>query len=111
MGSCKKEIDGYKQREFALEKFNKDDNSAIRFYTSFPNYKALPAFHNCFELKVAKLQYWDPKMYLTPNHIRRKGKKPGRKWQLSSLTELFIILVRPMVGLFIRDLVDRLEFI
>ena len=55
MGSCKKEIDGYKQREFALEKFNKDDNSAIRFYTSFPNYKALPAFHNCFELKVAKL--------------------------------------------------------
>ena len=61
---------------------NKDDNSAIRFYTDFPNYKALPAFHNYFEPKVAKLQYWDPKNV------------PDSKLY----SKLFIILVRPMVG-------------
>ena len=45
VGQLQKEIDGYKQREFSLEKFE-DDDSAIQFYTGFPNYKALLAFHN-----------------------------------------------------------------
>ena len=74
VGQLQKEIDGYKQRQFTLEKF-KDDNSAIQFYTGFPSYKALVAFHNYLEPKVAKLQYWGQKMYLTPDHIRRKGKR------------------------------------
>ena len=38
VGQLQKEIDEYKQRQFTLEKF-KDDNSAIQFYTGFPNYK------------------------------------------------------------------------
>lgn len=55
VGQLQKEIDEYKQRQFTLEKF-KDDNSAIQFYTGFPNYKALVAFHNYLQPKVAKLQ-------------------------------------------------------
>lgn len=42
VGQLQKEIDGYKEREFSLQKF-KDDNAAIQFYTGFPNYKALVA--------------------------------------------------------------------
>ncbi|XP_068719429.1 uncharacterized protein [Montipora capricornis] len=60
VGQLQKEIDEYKQREFTLEKL-KNDNSAIKFYTGFPNYTALLAFHNYLKPKVAKLQYWGPK--------------------------------------------------
>ena len=74
VGQLQKEIDGYKQREFALEKFNKDDNSAIRFYTGFPNYKALPTFHNYLKPKVAKLQYWDPKNVPDSKPYQEEGK-------------------------------------
>lgn len=107
VGQLQKEIDEYKQRQFTLEKF-KDDNSAIQFYTGFPNYKALVAFHNYLQPKVAKLQYWGPKNVPDSRPYQGEGKKkPGRKRQLSSLTELFIVLVRLKVGLFVRDIADR----
>lgn len=107
VGELQKQIDGYKQREFTVEKF-KDDNSAIQFYTGFPNYKALVAFHNYLEPKVAKLQYWGQKNVSDTRSYQEKGKKkPGPKRQLSSLTELFIVLVRLRVGLFVRDIADR----
>ena len=107
VGQLQKEIDEYKQREFTLEKF-KNDNSAIKFYTGFPNYKALLAFHNYLKPKVAKLQYWGQKNVPDSRPYQEEGKnKPGRKRQLSSLTELFIVFVRLKVGLFVRDLVDR----
>ena len=107
VGQLQKEIDEYKQRQFTLEKF-KDDNSAIQFYTGFPNYKALVAFHNYLQPKVAKLQYWGPKNVPDSRPYQGEGKKkPGPKRQLSSLTELFIVLVRLKVGLFVRDIADR----
>lgn len=77
VGELQKQIDGYKQREFTVEKF-KDDNSAIQFYTGFPNYKALVAFHNYLEPKVAKLQYWGQKNVSDTRSYQEKGKKkPG----------------------------------
>ena len=107
VGQLQKEIDEYKQRQFTLEKF-KDDNSAIQFYTEFPNYKALVAFHNYLQPKVAKLQYWGPKNVPDSRPYQGGGKKkPGRKRQLSSLTEMFIVLVMLKVGLFVRDIADR----
>ena len=107
VGQLQKEIHEYKQREFSLEKF-KDENSAIQFYTGFPNYKALLAFHNYLKPKVAKLQYWGQKIVPDSRPYQKEGKKkPGPKRQLSSLTELFIVLVRLRVGLFVRDIADR----
>ena len=107
VGQLQKEIDEYKQREFTLQKFE-NDNSAIKFYTGFPNYKALLAFHDYLKPKAAKLQYWGTKNVPDSRPYQEEGKKKaGPKRQLSSLTELFIVLVRLKVGLFVRDLVDR----
>ena len=57
---------------------------------------------------MAKLQYWGPKNVPDSRPYQGEGKKkPGPKRQLSSLTELFIVLVRLKVGLFVRDIADR----
>lgn len=107
VGKMQKELDQYKQQEFRLENF-KDDNSAIQFYTGFPNYESLLAFHDYIQPKVAKLQYWGAKHVPESRPYQVEGKtKPGRKRQLSSLDELFIVLVRLKVGLFVRDVSDR----
>lgn len=75
VGQLQKEIDEYEQRQFTLEKF-KDDNSAIQFYTGFPNnYKALVAFNNYLQPKVAKLQYWGPKNVPDSRPYQGEGKR------------------------------------
>jgi len=45
------------ERQFSLDKI-KDDDSAILFYTGFPNYGSLIGFYNFIEPKLQKLQYW-----------------------------------------------------
>jgi len=44
-------------RQFSLDKI-KDDDSAVLFYTGFPNYAALIGFYNFIESKLKKMQYW-----------------------------------------------------
>ena len=107
LGQMKKKLDQYKEQEFTLEKI-KDDDSAIQFYTGFPNYKSLLAFHEYLEPKIAKLQYWGAKNIVDSQPYQEEGKKkPGWKRKLTSLDELFIVLIRLKVGLFVRDLADR----
>ena len=52
-----KEKEALLARQFSLDKI-KDENSAILFYTGFPNYEALMSFYNYIEPKVSKMQYW-----------------------------------------------------
>lgn len=43
--------------QFSLDKI-KDDDSAVLFYTGFPNYAGLIGFYNFIEPKLKKMQYW-----------------------------------------------------
>ncbi|XP_031553671.1 uncharacterized protein LOC116290709 [Actinia tenebrosa] len=58
VGVLKKQLEEYERKKFSIEKF-KDDDSAILFYTGFPNYNALVAVYEYLEPKVGKLQYWN----------------------------------------------------
>ena len=75
------------ERQFSLDKI-KDDDSAILFYTGFPNYGSLFGF---FEPKLKKMQYWkgenlfkESQPYQTEDNRKKSG--PSRK--LAYLDEL-----------------------
>jgi hypothetical protein len=107
IGNLQKQIHSYKEREFRLEKF-KEENSAVQFYTGFPNYNVLQSFFEYLEPKVEKLQYWGKRNIPDSRLYQEEGKKkPGRKRQLTPINEFFMVLTRLKVGLFVKDLADR----
>lgn len=107
LGKLKLELHDFQVRKFTVENF-KEDDSAIRFYTGFPNYKCFESFFKYLEPKVAKLQYWGNRNVPDSQPYQKKGrKKPERKRSISPLNELFMVLVRLKVGLFAKDLSDR----
>lgn len=95
-------------KKLTLEKI-KGDSGAVQFYTGFPNYESLMAFYYVIEPKIAKLQYWrGPSALSEETEYQTSHKsKPGPKRQLSGLDELFMVLVRLRVGLYIQDISDR----
>lgn len=107
VGALTKQLEEYEKKKFTLKKF-KDDDSAIQFYTGFPNYKALMAVYEYLEPKVGKLQYWRNRFQDSKNY-QEKGKKPGPKRGNTALHEFWMVLVRLKVGLFVKDLADRFE--
>ena len=104
-----KERDILLSRQFSLDKI-KDDDSAVLFYTGFPNYGALISFYNFLEPKLKKMQYWKGEKLLKesqPYQVEDNRKKPGPSTKLSYLDEFLLVLKRLKAGLFVQDLADR----
>jgi hypothetical protein len=107
VGQLEKEIKTFKDQAFSLSKF-KEDNAAILFYTGLPNYYSLLAFHEYLEPKVDKLQYWRKRNLPDSQPYQADDKKkPGPQRHVSSINELFMVLIRIRVGLFVQDIADR----
>jgi len=104
-----KECEEFNKRRFTLDKI-KDDEDAVIFYTGFPNYNSLISFYLYLEPKLNKLQYWKGEKSMVANaqyHSNFDKKKPGPPRKLNHLEELFMVLLRVKVGLFVEDLADR----
>lgn len=100
-------IEEYEQRRFSIEKIS-DDKSAMMFNTGFPNIETFNAFYEYLENKVDKLNYWRGKSeHADERPYQAGGKKTGKKRVLSAKEELFIVLLRLKVGLFVRDISER----
>ena len=97
------------ERQFSLDKI-KDDDSAILFYTGFPNYRSLVGFYNFIEPKLQKMQYWKGEKLLKesqPYQTEDNRQKPGPSRKLTYLDELLLVLMRLKAGIFVQDLADR----
>ena len=57
LSEVEKERDILFERQFSMDKI-KDDDTAVLFYTGFPNYGALISFYNFIEPKLTKMQHW-----------------------------------------------------
>ena len=80
-------IEKLKAPQFSLEKI-KDDDSAVRFYTGFPNFSS-----------------GNKKDLFSQSQLN--SAKSGPKRKLALIDEFFLVLVRLKVGLFLGDLSDR----
>ena len=77
------EVETLRSSRFSLEKI-KDNDKAVKFYTGFPNYKALVATFQYFEPKLQHIHYWrGPKFVKTSGSYTTT--KPGKKRSLSLL--------------------------
>lgn len=107
IGQLEHEVHNFEERRFCIDRFKCDDQ-AIQFYTGFPNYSALMAYYNYIEPKASKLQYWrSTSPSPSPSYQVSGNKKPGPKRKFSTLDELFMVLVRLKLGLFVFDICDR----
>ena len=106
----KEYIEKLQAPQFSLEKI-KDDDSAVRFYTGFPNFSTLFVVFEYFKPKFEHVHYWqgpksgNKKDPFYQSHTIRE--KPGPKRKLPLIGEFFLVLVRLRVGLFLGDLSDR----
>ena len=99
-----------KKTLFSFEKIAQDD-SAVKFYTGFPNSKSLLAVFEYFQPKLGHLHYWrGPKSVNSTNlpyQQTAEADKLGRNRILSHLEEFVFVLMRLKLGLFLNDLADR----
>ena len=103
----KEAIEEFEQNQFTIEKIS-DDKSAMMFYTGFPNIETFNSFYEYLEDKVDRLNYWRGKNEHADERQHQTGrKKTGKKRELSAREELFIVLLRLKVGLFVRDIAER----
>ena len=94
---------------FSIDKI-KDDNSATKFYTGFPNFSSLFATYEYLEPKLSRMHYWRGSKSSENSNLSYQEKstlKPGQKRCLSHLEEFVLVLMRLKVGLFAIDLADR----
>ncbi|XP_052212157.1 uncharacterized protein LOC127831206 [Dreissena polymorpha] len=102
-------ISEFEANRFSLEKIS-DDKHAVMFYTGFPNIETFNAFFKYLETKSEKLNYWRGRSESgedAPKHQTHSTSRPGKKRALSTKEELFMVLVRLKVGLFVRDISER----
>ena len=96
-----------KNTQFTLEKL-KNDDSADKFYTGFPNFGSLNAVFEYFESKLEYMQYWrGPKTTRNPYLSYQQASpssEPGPFHSLSHLEEFVLVLMRLRVGLFVNYL-------
>ena len=96
-------------RQFSIVNM-KDDDSAILFYTGFPNYEALVSFFDYIAPKLHKMQYWKGDKQVKesqPYQDDENRKKPGPSRKLNYFEEMVLVLMRLKAGLFVQDLADR----
>ena len=95
-----------KKSLFSIEKL-KEDNSAVKFYTGYPNFSSLLACFEYFEPKLNQMHYWHGNSSGNSQKSDRGKSKRGRKRSLTHLEEFILVLMRLKVGLFVTDLADR----
>ena len=94
---------------FSVNKL-KNDDSAVRFYTGFPNLDTLVDVFSYLLPKLEHITYWrgsDTTVSTDKVSDKSRSSEPGPKRKLSLLKELFLVLIRLKVGLFLNDLADR----
>ena len=96
---AKKDPCEHEKQLFRVENIS-NDNSKVKYYTRFSTFSALMVCYNVLGPSVNKLNYW------SSGTSELKSNK-GRKRLLSSLNELFLLLVRLLLGLFEQDLAYR----
>ena len=96
---AKKDPCEHEKQLFRVENIS-NDNSKVKYYTGFSTFSALMVCYNVLGPSVNKLNYW------SSGTSELKSNK-GRKRLLSSLNELFLLLVRLLLGLFEQDLAYR----
>eukprot|EP00794_Sanderia_malayensis_P002548 gene2548-biopygen2091 len=88
-----------------------NDDSAVKFYTGFPNYSSLLSVFEYLEPKFESISYWrGPKSQQASEQKAEKqdgDKKRGRKRVLPNFEAFILVLMRLKVGLFLNDLGDR----
>ena len=98
-----------KKCRFSIDKI-KDDNSATKFYTGFPNFSSLFATYEYLAPKLSRMHYWRGNKSSDNSNLSYHEKstlKPGQKRSLSHLEEFVLVLMRLKVGLLAIDLADR----
>ena len=89
---------------FSLERF-KDSDSAIIFYTGFPDYSTLETFYGvCLSDSASNMRQWRGKH----TSADPSGVRPGPKPALPPMEQFFVVLARLRLGLQEQDLADRL---
>ena len=100
------ELENFKKRQFSFSKI-KDDPSAVKFYTGFPNASSFEAVLDYFEPKVSQMRYWRGSQQAPLDDSTKS--KTGKKRKLSIQDEFFLVLLRLKVGLFVHDISDRFD--
>ena len=108
-----KNVDELLESQFGITRFQ-DSDSDINFYTGFPNYQTLLACYNFLNpgengenIVYVNSATEDLEFPSSINVDGSQGNKPGRRRKLSTLDELFMVLVRMRLGLFELDLAHR----
>jgi len=98
-----------REKLFSVDKL-KNDDSAVRFYTGFPNFDTLMDVFSYLLPKLEHITYWrgsDTTVNTEKVSDKSRSTKPGPKRKLSLLEEFVLVLMRLKVGLFLNDLADR----
>jgi len=88
----------------------KNDDSAVRFYTGFPNFDILMDVFSHLLPKLEHITHWrgsDTTVSTENVSDKSRSSKAGPKSKLSLLEEFVLVLMRLKVGLFLNDLADR----
>jgi len=96
------------EKLFSVDKLKTAD-SAVRFYTGFPNFDTRMDVYSYLLPKLQHITYWrgSDTIVGTENvSDKSRSSKPGPKGKLS-LLEFVLVLIRLKVGLFLNDLADR----
>ena len=93
-----------RHHSFSLKRF-KDSDSALIFYTGFPDYSTLETFYDvCLSDSASNMRQWRGKH----TSADPSGVRPGPKPALPPMEQFFVVLARLRLGLQEQDLADRL---
>ena len=87
LDELKVEVETLRSSRFSLEKIKYDDK-AVKFYTGFPNYKALVATFQYFEPKLQHIHYWTGPKFVKAS-VSYTTTKPGKKDHFLFLMNIF----------------------
>ena len=107
--SLEDENSQFREKLFSMDKLKSDD-SAVRFYTGFPNFDNLMDVFSHLLPKLEQITNWlDADTTVSTENVSDKSRssKPGPKRKLSLLEEFVLVLMRQKVGLFLNDHADR----
>ena len=108
--SLEDENSQWREKLFSVDTL-KNDDSAVRFYTGFPNFDTLMDVFNYLLPKLEHITYSQGSDTTAStekvSEKSRSSSKPGPKRKLSLLEEFVLVLLRLKVELFCNDLAER----
>jgi len=107
--SLEDENSQFREKLFSVDKL-KNDDSAVRFYTGFPNFDILMDVFSHLLPKLEHITHWrgsDTTVSTENVSDKSRSSKAGPKSKLSLLEEFVLVLMRQNVWLFLKDHADR----